>query len=269
MAIAPLAVKDNILYIAASTLAADFTTPNDLSFRVTPKADAEVIPAISYFESKKISRVGILYMNNEIGTSLKNALVGAVKNSSVKIVAEEVFAADSVDFRTTLLKLKNAGIDGLYLGALASHTSVILKQANDIKMTVPMVSYRAAEDTVLLKNAGTLANGLLYTNTYDSANQDSENKKFVALYKEKYQEEPNAYAAEAYEAVRLIADTYVKCGDTIKSVEAQECSKAFLFSVKNRSSVFGPLSFDMNGDVTYPFFMKTIKDGKFVRYEGQ
>ena len=37
-----------------------------------------------------------------------------------------------------------------------------------------------------------------------------------------------------------------------------------LFKIKDLSTVFGPLSFDENGDVMYPFMIKEVKNGKFV-----
>lgn len=265
VAVEPLAIKDNVLFIAASTLASGFTTPDDLTFRMTTKADTEAQPTFEYLTQKKLTKLGIMYMNNEIGISLRDSLKKMAASTNVSIVAEEGYAADASDFKTILLKMKSAGIDSLYLASLANHSAVILKQAEELKIDVPFLSYRATEDPVLVKNAGALAEGILYTNAYDSNSTDSQNAEFIKLYKEKYNETPNGYAAEAYEATRLIADTYAKCGSTIKNVENIQCAKNFLFSVKNRLTLFGPLSFDGNGDVMYPFFMKTVKDGKFVR----
>ena len=267
VAVEPLAIKDNVLDIAVSTLANGFTTPDDLTFRITSKADSEAAPAIQYLAEKHLSKLGIMYMNNEIGTSLNDALKKTATGSSVNIVAAEAFPADATDFKTALLKMKDTGVDSIYLASLASHSSIILKQAHDLNIKVPFVSYRAAEDPTLIKNAGALAEQLVYTNAYDSAATTPENAEFSALYMAKYGEQPNGYAAEAYEAVRLIADAYVKCGDTTVSPEAITCTKSFLFAVKDRTSLFGPFSFDQNGDVSYGFFMKTVKDGKFVRVQ--
>ncbi len=265
VAVEPLALKDNVLDIAASTLAAKYTTPEDLSFRMTSKADQEVTPVQSYLLAQHLTKLGVMYMNNEIGVSLNDALNKITEGSSVKIVSSEGYPADATDFRTILLKMKSAGVDSLYLASLAPHSAIILKQADELGLKVPMVSYRAAEDPVFIKNAGALAERLVYTNAYDSNSNSPENIEFSKRYMEKYNEEPNGYAAEAYEATRLIADTYSKCGDTTLDMKAVECSKSFLFGIKGRSTLFGPLSFDRNGDVSYQFFMKTVRGGKFVK----
>jgi len=267
VAVAPFAIKDNVLDIAASTLAKDYTTPDDLTFRLTARAENESSIAIQTLSQKGVKKLGILFMNNEIGTSLRDALVESAKTSDVKIIIEEGYAPDSTDFKTRLLKMKSAGVDGLYLAALAPHTAIILKQADELKINVVFFSYRAAEDPVLVQNAGVLAEGLLYSSAYDSNSTSTENTEFIKLFKEKYNEVPNGYAAEAYEATRLIADSFNKCGSTVESEQAIACTKNYLFSIQNRPSVFGPLSFNIDGDVEYPFIVKTIKDGKFVKVD--
>jgi branched-chain amino acid transport system substrate-binding protein len=265
VAVEPVALKDNVLIVAASTLANGFTTPNDLSFRVTSKVDTGVSVALDYLKKKGLNKLGIIYMTNEIGISLKDGINKSVDASGIKVVAEEGYAPDATDFRTILLKMKNSGVDSIYLASLASHTSTILKQAKELGITTTFISYQATEDTVLIKNAGALAEGIVYVNAYDVNSTNPQNVEFSKMYRDKYNEEPNGYAAEAYEATRIIADVYSRCGSTVESPEARDCAKNLLFGMKSRPSLFGLLAFDNNGDVTYPFFMKTVRDGKFVR----
>ncbi|NDE68130.1 hypothetical protein EB052_00825 [bacterium] len=268
MAVKPLAAKDGMLFIAASTLANGFSSPDDLSARMTSKADIESVPAVDYLVSKHYSKLGIIYMQNEIGTSLDSSLKKAVEDTkgAVKIVDEEGYAMDNKDFRTLVLKMKQAGVDSIYVAGLAPHTAIILNEADAIGLrNTIFLSYRAAEDPVLIKNAGVLAERLVYTSAYDVNGLSASNTDFVKAYEAKYGELPNGYAAEAYEATRLIVDAYAKCGVALGDAVAMKCTIDFLASVKNRDSVFGPFSFDRNGDVVYSFFMKTVKDGKFVR----
>jgi branched-chain amino acid transport system substrate-binding protein len=264
VAVAPLAIKDNVLDVAASTLATNFTTPNDLSFRLSAKADSEVLPTIQYLKNQNLTRLGIIYLNNDIGISLRDSLKKNTQGTSITVVAEEGFNGDVTDYKTHLLKLKNAGVDSIYLASIASQSNVILTQANDLGIKVVFLSYRAAEDPALLK-AGKLAENVIYTNAYDSNSTSSENKEFVKMYRDKYNEIPNGYAVEAFEAVRLIADVYVKCGNTVTDVKAKDCTISYLTGIKNRPTILGPISFDINGDVIYDFFLKTVRDGQFIK----
>lgn len=261
VAIRPVAATDNILHIAASTLANNFSSPDDLSYRMTAKGEVEARPALEFLARKGIKRLGIIYMQNDIGTSMLESLKKEATAFGVSVVVAEGYPADQNDYRTILLKMKKAEVDSLYLASLASQTAVIVKQAEELGLPKLFLAYRAAEDPTLITNAGVLAERVFYTNSYDDASPDLLVKNFKENYYAKWGEDTNGYAAEAYEAVFLIADTYIKCGDD------RDCAKKFLSGIKNRPSLIGPVSFDQNGDVIYPFFIKTVRNGKFVRYQ--
>lgn len=262
VAVQPLAMKDGILQFSASVLANNYSTPNDLSFRLTAKGDIEAVPAIKYMEKKGYKKMAILSMTNEIGTSLTDSLVRSAEGTGVTVVAKETFSPDVVDFRTQLSKIKVTGPDVIYLASLASHSAQIMKQAKELGIRAVYMSYRAAEDPALIKNAPDLASQLVYTNAFDDKVNTPEVQTFVKTWNEKYPNEvPTAYAAEAYQSVLFMAEVFGLCG------KDYVCIQQKLNEFKNHPSVFGPLSFDENGDVMYDFFFKTIKDRKFVRLE--
>ncbi|HEY0908401.1 MAG TPA: ABC transporter substrate-binding protein [Candidatus Paceibacterota bacterium] len=258
VAVEPLAAKDGILHVAASTLANGYTTPEDLSFRLTAKGDLEAGPALAYLKGKGVTKLGILAMQNEIGVSLRDSLKAQAADYGITIVIEENYPADATDWRTSLIKVRQAKPEALYLAALAAHSAQILKQADSLGFDPLFISYRATEDPALIKNAGTLAEKLVYTTSFDAENSQLA-KDFAAAYKAKYDEEVNGYAAEAYESMKLTAESFMKCG------KDYVCIKDYFFSIKNRPSVLGPISFDRNGDVSYPFIVKTVREGKFVK----
>jgi branched-chain amino acid transport system substrate-binding protein len=259
VAVQPLALKDGILQISASVLANGYSTPHDLSFRLTAKADLESTPAVEYFKSNNIKKIAILAMNNEIGVSLANSITDKAKASGIEIVVSESFPPNASDFKTQLAKIKQAKPQAIYLATIASLTAHILKEADEFGIKGPFFSYRGTEDPTLIKNAPALASRVIYTNSFDSEGKNKETQDFINTWNSVYNEDPNGYAAEAYEAVLLIADSFDNCG------KDYVCVQKYLEGIKNRPSVFGPLSFDENGDVSYGFFFKTIKDGKFIR----
>ncbi len=265
VAVQPLAMKDGILMIAASTLANNYSTPHDLSFRLTPKGDLEAAPAMAYMQSKGYKKIAILSMTNEIGVSLADSLTKAAETTEggtneVKVVAKETFAPDAVDFRTQLSKIRAESPDVIYLGALGSHSAQILKQAEELGIRSAYMGFRAVEDPVFAKNAGDLASKVVYTNAFDPESDRAETKTFVDAWNAKYPgEEPTAYAAEAYQSVLFMAEAFDACG------KDYGCIQKKLEGFKDHPSVFGPISYDENGDISYAFLLKTVKDGKFVK----
>lgn len=77
--------------------------------------------------------------------------------------------------------------------------------------------------------------------------------------REKYGNNPDGYAADGYEGFKLLALAFINYG------KDNTCMKSWLENLKDYKSVFGDIKFDTNGDVFYNFFLKTVKDGKFVK----
>ena len=176
--------------------------------------------------------------------------------ANVKIVGEEGFLLETSDFRTSLIKLKENNPDAIFIVGTAAHYSNILKQAKELNLNAQFLSMRSAEDPILIRLGAEVAEGLVYTYPFDATSD----LNFVKQFKASYNTNPDAYAAEAYEGFKLTAMAFAKCK------KDYGCIQDYLTNLKDYNSVFGKLSFDENGDVYYDYFLKTIKDGQFVKY---
>jgi len=208
--------------------------------------------------------LAIIYLNNDFGVGFKDALLNELERQSVpiEVVGVEGSLLDEKDFRTILSKLAQENPDIIFMVGIASQYGLIMKQAEEMGMKVQFLSMRSAEDPMLFENAGETAEGMIYTYPFDSSSTQLQIEKFSTAFKEKYNAVPDAYAAEGYEGFRLTALAFKECK------KDYECIKSYLTNLKGFESVFGNLSFDENGDVSYEFFLKTVKNGEFVKYEG-
>jgi branched-chain amino acid transport system substrate-binding protein len=204
-------------------------------------------------------RLGIIYFNNDFGISYKESLKKELSKTqgNVEIVGEEGFLLETSDFRTSLIKIKENNPDAVFIVGTALHYSNILKQAKELNINTQFLSMRSAEDPILIKISGEVAEGLIYTYPFDS----TKDLDFVKQFKARYNTIPDAYAAEAYEGFKLTAMAFAECN------KDYDCIKDYLTNLKDYNSVFGKLSFDSNGDVYYEYFLKTVKDGQFVKYD--
>jgi branched-chain amino acid transport system substrate-binding protein len=253
----PIAKADGIVQIANSAAAESYSTPDDLSFRTTVGTDKEAKAMADYIDKKCNGSVGILGMNNEIGASISNSMRKEMNNRGIQIKFDEMFSLDTVDFRNQISKLKQIeNLQCVFLPALSSHMVTFLKQSDELQYHPIVMSFRTMDDPTLIKNAGNLTNGLLYTTTLDLNSKTKEIEEFTSSYEKKYNETPNTYSAEGYLSAKLIIDSFVKCGDDSK------CISDYLYSIKDYPSVFGPISFDRNGDVSYNYFVVEIRNGE-------
>ena len=178
------------------------------------------------------------------------------------IVVSDGYLLDTADFRTSITKLKQADPDAVFVVGPATHIGNFLKQARENNLETVFLSLRSAEDAVLLNSAGELANGLVYTYPFDpSTTSNAIQEKFVAWYREEFDQVPDVYAAEGFEGLRLVGQALERCEG------AAACMADYLRSLQNEPSLFGSLSYDQNGDVAYGYFLKTVREGEFVRFE--
>lgn len=261
LAVQPLAMEDGVLQMSALVLASAYATPDDLSYRVTADAELEAQAIASYLIERGASRIAFVGMQNEIGTSLHDALVQALASSGRDVlVADESFAPDQTDMRTQLLKVKNANPDFVYVAGTSAHAAMILKQMHELGLQVPVAGYRAFHDPLLYENAGVLAEGVVFPSTYNLRASREENQKFVAAFADRYNREPGDFQAEGYEAMRTVLAVFNACGTD------DVCAQEFLTNT-TFATVFGDLAFDAFGDVSYPLTLKTFADGTIVEVE--
>lgn len=262
IAIQSLANKDKVLEMAMASTSGKYSTPDDYAFRTIPSISVQTDKIAQFLKGNSFKKIAIFTAANDFGEGGKVALKSSIAPmSDIKVVSEQTFAADQKDFRTELLKIKNTNSDIVYLVGTATNYLSILMQAKEIGLDKQFISISSTEDPILVKDDKGYADGIIYTYYNISPENNEIAKSFVDKYKAKYGDMPDGYAAEAYEALKLVAGGFRNCS------LSSDCAKTNLENLRDYPSVFGKLSFDKNGDVYYDFTMKTIKDGKFVPYE--
>lgn len=259
MATLPLAKADNMLQMAIFTTAPAYATPGDLSYRVSAPAVLEAGAIISYLKKFSAKHIALLYINNDFGQGTQAAFSGILSKDAgeISVMSNEAYAPGTTDFKTQLTKVKAANPDSVVLIATAADVVTIRRQAKELGLQSRFVATRSASDPTVLNTAPKDVEGLIIPDVFNPGSPDPATKNFVQSYKEKYGQLPNSFAAEGYEAFRLVAQVLEECKDNA------ECTKTYFGGLKSTPSLFGPLSFDTNGDPAYAFFMKVFTAGAF------
>lgn len=198
------------------------------------------------------SKLGILHTNEQYGVGFDAVLKERAPEEGIEIIASEAIAADALDARAQIAKIKAAGPDSLYIISNAPQTSAaILKQVKEVGLGgVQLFGSEGlkSEDVVLGAGPGG-AEGLVLTTV------SSGNEEFVMAHTEKFGEAPGPFAAQAYDAMMAL-------------INANEAEGTLVEALRGVSfeGVGGPIAFDENGDVmeaSYEVF--TVKAGAFVQ----
>lgn len=257
----PIIKEDGLFQMAITASADSYSTPDDLSFRVSALTSNEAGPITAYIKEKGYKKLAILFFQNEVGVSMSESLIKTISSESpeTQIVLNEGFSPTEQDFRTLIAKVKAENPDAVYLAGVGANIGNILNQSKELGLETNFLSFRIAEDPNILKIAGDNANGIVYTYGFDNENPDILVQDFVKMFEQKYGFVPDGYNAEAFMGMRLTGEAFRICGVDY------HCVSEFLRREEGYKTIFGTVHFNSDGDIAHEFFLKTVKDGEFVK----
>ena len=218
--------------------------------------------------SKKVrnyNKVAIFFETNDYSIGLKDAFVAEAKNQGLTIVGQESYTSDTTDFTSSLTKFRALSPDAIFIPGYAPQATLIIAQAAKLGIKVDYFGADGLDDNVLLENPD--AEGLFVTSPFlpDRAGPDAQS--FIKSYTAKYSKEPNWFAANTYDAVRMAADAIANVGQDREKI--RDYLAGLNSPAKAYMGVTGATYFDENGDCLKPAFIKAIKGGKWVSAEQQ
>lgn len=145
------------------------------------------------------------------------------------VIAEESYVAKDTDFRSTLTRIKAANPEFIFIPGYYEEVGLIVKQAREMGITVPLMGADGWDSPTLLDLAGADAlNNTYTTNHYSSDDPDGKIQEFKEKFEEKYSgKSPDAFNALGYDTVYLLADAIKRAGevDSVKIKEQLEATK--------------------------------------------
>jgi branched-chain amino acid transport system substrate-binding protein len=185
-----------------------------------------------------LKQAAILYENDSYGRGLADAFRRAFRGTIVSFdpISEEVNAEPFVSF----LKMKQVGI--VFVAGRENSALRILRESRRQGLDAVFIGGDGWQGIV----ADTAASNGAYVGTsFNAKTQSAEVQRFVRAFRNRYRAEPDAFAALAYDATRLIAQALVKKG---KSREGVRDYLASLNAVNPFEGVTGPVYFNEMGD---------------------
>jgi branched-chain amino acid transport system substrate-binding protein len=252
--------RKGALMLAAITSSPRLTGVSKNFFRVTAVSLQGAAALAKYaVETKKLGSFGIIYELTDYAQPLAEGFRDDVASRGGKISVFEGLPPGELDARPLLLKMKVAGVTCLYLGIQNPELAgIVLQQAREIAFHPLVLGNEITGNAV--STAGEkkpLFEGLVFAEP--TFNLEAEKTKaFVERYKKRFSVNSLPYgfwSAEAYDAVRLLAETMARCGEEVSAV------RSCLLQTKNYSGVSGPISINTQGDGVRDYQLKKISDG--------
>jgi len=161
------------------------------------------------------AKVGVIYNNaSDYSAGIFDKFKAEYEAAGKKLVAVEAFSDDAnTDFQAQINSMKNAGADFVFLPIYYTPASNILIQADKIGYEPTFFGVDGMDGILTLEGFDTsLAEGVMLLTPFIATSEDEATQKFVAAYKEAYGEEPNQFAADAYDCVYAVYGAMTAAG---------------------------------------------------------
>jgi branched-chain amino acid transport system substrate-binding protein len=239
----------------------------------TPQMDRDAV--IRIFQQMKkmgISKIGVLSSNTGFGKAGKDQIEKLAPEHGIQIIANEVYDKAATDLTAEVTKIKAADVQAIVNWSIEPAQSIVIKNARQIGMTVPIFQSHGFGNINYVKAAGAAAEGVIFPAgrllVADVLSDKNPQKKLLESYKKdyeaKYKEDVSTFGGHAYDAM-LILERGIKEGGTDR--EKVRTAIENIKGLVGTAGIFNMSPTDHNGLDLNAFEMLTVKDGKFAVLE--
>lgn len=262
---APVAVQNKVPLISASATADDVTVDQNGKVRefifktcFSDSFQGVIMANFAYEDLGKKNAVLLVDNASDYSKGLSKSFKETFEKFGGKVLSEEAYQSKETNFKAVLTNIKGLNPDVIYLPGYYEEVGLIVKQARELGINVPILGGDGYESPKLAELAGkTALNEVYFTNHYSSKDSSPEVVKFQKAFKDKYNKEPDAFNALGYDLAYFYADALKRAGeaDPIKLKDAIAATKDF-------KGITGTISIDENHNPVKSITILQMKNGE-------
>jgi branched-chain amino acid transport system substrate-binding protein len=202
----------------------------------------------------------VLYRNTDWGKTTADIYAKKIKDLGGEIVATENYLETEKDFKSILAKVRDAKPEVVSLISYYTDGALLVQQAKSVGLDAKFVANGACYSPEFLQLAGDAANNVVMTTVFFPGDPRPEVQAFVKAYNAKVGQDPDQFAALAYDAVKILAWATEKGGFDRQAIQKQMAEGSDLPSV-----IYGPFKFSAEHRVENAKAAAiVVKDGKYT-----
>lgn len=216
LAAAPICQQNKVPMITPSSTNPTVTEKGDYIFRMCFLDSYQGQSMARYIAGDLGMKNAAVLIDNksDYSTGLARFFSEAFVAAGGKIVATQSYAKGDSDFRSQLTAIKAANPEVIFVPGYYNDIGQIAIQARDLGMKMPLAGGDGWESPKLIEIGGAALEGCFYSNHYFPGDPAPIVRDFVNKYAAKYGRTPDALAALAYDAARVLADAIKRAGKT-------------------------------------------------------
>jgi len=141
-----------------------------------------------------------------------------IKNKDIKIVAEKFYSERDQDYRLLISKIiKDKKFDAIFLAGKLPSAAILIKQIREMGVDIPIIGTDRLDTSKLWTIAGKSAQDTIVCTNFDPYLPKRRTQNFIKKFQDKFAFEPDSYAAQGYDTIKLLADAINK-GDSLRPI---------------------------------------------------
>ena len=250
--------EEGILQISPASTNPQFTEQGfDNVFRTCGRDDQQGIVAANYVVDNNLAtKIAIVHDKTAYGKGLADEFKKQLNSRGVTEAMYEAITAGDKDFTALITKMKNAGVDLIYLGGYHTEAGLITRQSHEQGLAATMMSGDALVTDEYWAITGDTGEGTIMTFSPDPRKNEVAAPVVAEFEAQGY--DPEGYTLYTYAAIQAWAQAAEEAGSTdLEAIAEVLHSNQF-------DTVLGSISFDEKGDVKGSnYVVYKWEDGKY------
>ncbi len=273
LAVGPEACDDRIFMLTPSASAVDVAYSGDNVFQICFADPMQGSVSADVISEKGLgTKIGVIYDSSDVySTGILETFLDEADAAGLEVVCTESFTADTkADLSTQVTKCKEAGADLVFLPIYHAEASAILSYANQIGYAPVFFGVDGMDGILDVEGFDTsLAEGLYMLTPFAADSTDERTAAYVAKYRELYNETPNQFGADAYDAIWALYQACTEAGIDGSESNEEICDAMIAeFTSMTYDGITGQgMTWDEDGFVDKPGSIVVIKDGAYTAVE--
>ena len=204
----------------------------------------------------------IICEKSSYGRQLANAIEFRSEELGLTIVDRLSYDPSIREYRLMFNRLTLMDLDGAFFAGTGQDASAIMSEARHKNLNMPFLGGNGLDTRLLFEEGHQAVEGTFILSVFHVDNPNPYVQHFRARFKNAYQTEPDAWAAQGYDAVQLLAHAIRAAQSTQPAPIAEALRK-----MDSWYGVTGQHRFDENGNVIEkPMVMKIARNGRLEFY---
>lgn len=244
--------KYGIPMVSPASTATDFTDRKlKAANRIVARDDFQG-PAGAEYAVKTVGAKNIFVIQDKTayGQGLADAFRSAAEELGATIAGYEGITVGEKDFNGVLNQVLSKKPDFIFFGGMYAEAGLIVKQAREKGITVPIMGGDALDSSGMVDIAGDKLTEVAYSSV--STDVTKSNKEWADKYKEKFGKSVENYSAYAYDSMNVILNAVMKAiEDNGGKLPTREQVRDAVRATNDFEGIATKVSFDDKGDNEY------------------